>query len=60
MKEKERKGERGEEERQEGREIAKRKRMHCNWSLPSRGWGALFVSFYKSVAPGDPRPKQNC
>ena len=51
---------RGRKTRKEGREIAKRKRMNCNWSLPSRGWGALFVSFYKPVAPGDPRPKQNC
>lgn len=45
----------------EGRENkAKRKGVHCNWSLPSGKWSAFFSFFLKSVAPGGPRCGQSC
>lgn len=46
MKEKERKGEMGEEERQGREGDCKEKKNALQLSLPSRGWGAVFHTFY--------------
>lgn len=57
MMEEEKKGEMG--RGRKTRKEVRRKGMHCDWTLPTRGWGTVFF-FQKPVAPGDPKPGQSC